>query len=39
MQQEGVIILGTGDDDRNGSVGPFFEGVVMRIVELLTIRG
>ncbi len=28
MHQEGAIVLGTGGDDSNGSVGSFFEGVM-----------
>ncbi len=28
MQQEGAIVLGTGGDDSNGSIGSFFEGVM-----------
>jgi hypothetical protein len=28
MQQEGAIVLGTGGDNSNGSVGSFFEGVM-----------
>jgi hypothetical protein len=28
MHQEGGIVLGTGGDNSNGSVGSFFEGVV-----------
>jgi len=28
MHQEGAILLGTGGDDSNGSIGSFFEGVV-----------
>ena len=28
MQQEGGIVLGTGGDNSNGSVGSFFEGVM-----------
>jgi hypothetical protein len=28
MHQEGAIVLGTGGDDSNGSVGTFFEGAV-----------
>jgi non-reducing end alpha-L-arabinofuranosidase len=28
MQQEGAIVLGTGGDNSNGSIGSFFEGVM-----------
>ena len=28
MHQEGAIVLGTGGDNSNGSVGSFFEGVM-----------
>src|SRR3979490_226024 len=28
MHQEGAIVLGTGGDNSNGSIGSFFEGVV-----------
>jgi hypothetical protein len=28
MDQEGAIVLGTGGDDSNGSIGSFFEGVI-----------
>ncbi len=28
MHQEGAIVLGTGGDDSNGSIGSFFEGVM-----------
>jgi non-reducing end alpha-L-arabinofuranosidase len=28
MRQEGAIVLGTGGDDSNGSIGSFFEGVM-----------
>lgn len=28
MHQEGAIVLGTGGDDSNGSIGSFFEGVI-----------
>lgn len=28
MHQEGAIVLGTGDEDSNGSIGSFFEGVM-----------
>ncbi|WP_034278905.1 arabinofuranosidase catalytic domain-containing protein [Actinospica robiniae] len=30
MHQEGAIILGTGGDDSDGSVGSFFEGVITK---------
>src|SRR6185437_4592394 len=30
MHQEGAIILGTGGDDSDGSVGSFFEGVMTK---------
>jgi len=30
MHQEGAIVLGTGGDNSNGSVGSFFEGVMTR---------
>ena len=30
MHQEGAIVLGTGGDNSNGSVGSFFEGVMAR---------
>ena len=28
MHQEGAIVLGTGGEDSNGSIGSFFEGVM-----------